>query len=83
MIFQKHNLERHDIILKYEEIMQLFQNMKSCREQLNKLTLGVKKYIVSYICKFLTIITFCRIVYLFRYLYLLLFLINTFIILFF
>jgi hypothetical protein len=52
MIFQKHNLEKHGFILKYEEIMQLFQNMETCREQLNKLTLDVTKYIVSYICMF-------------------------------
>jgi hypothetical protein len=52
MISQKHNLEKHGIILKYEEIVQLFQNMKTCRKQLYKLTLGVTKYIVSYICMF-------------------------------
>jgi hypothetical protein len=60
MIFQKHNLKKHDIILEYEKIMQGFQNMKNGRRQfMNKLTLSMTKYIVSYICMFQIIIKFC------------------------
>jgi hypothetical protein len=31
MIFQKHSLEKHGIILKYEAIMLCFQNIKTRR----------------------------------------------------